>query len=477
MSLSNTAVVIPCYNAAGSIRDVVAEVPEAIGRIYCVNDASPDTLAKVLDEIAAEDPRVQVLTHEVNSGVGAATVTGYYAAIEGDAKVIVKLDSDGQMDPRLIPALIEPILRGDADYVKGNRFFDIASVQKMPAVRLIGNAGLSFMSKLSSGLWHLFDPTNGFTAIHADVAAILPLDKLHKRYFFESDLLFRLGTVGAAVTDVPMEAVYGDEKSGLNEFDALLKFPGLHARNLATRVFYNYFLRGFSTASLMLLVGSLLFTFGGSYGVSQWMESARTGVPATAGTVMLSAFPVLLGVQMLLNFLSHDVSASQRPALHPHIARVRVLKRWQPPAPDKFQRGAGPVSRMAASTSPLAAALESSNSGRATMATAAASARGMPKNTSTPAAPASATPSPASESASAPATLRPASIIQVSNGLSGSPAAAKPAMIPLEAVSQTSNVSSAAGKRFGPAVLCSGGDVLRTRRRRRSAKATVTSDK
>ena len=325
-TLSITAVVIPCYNAADSIREVIADVPAGVRRIYCVNDASPDNLAEVLQAVAAEDPRVQVLTHTVNGGVGAATVTGYRAAIEGGAKIIVKLDSDGQMDPRLIPAIIEPIVHGVADYVKGNRFFDITSVQKMPTLRLIGNAGLSFMSKLSSGLWHLFDPTNGFTAIHADVAAILPLDKLHKRYFFESDLLFRLGTLGAAVRDIPMEAVYGDEKSGLSELDALLKFPGLHLRNLIKRVFYNYFLRDFSTASLMLLVGTLFIALGGIFGVSQWIESARAGVPATAGTVMLSAFPVLLGVQMLLNFLGHDVSASQRPALHPHIGRVKVLR-------------------------------------------------------------------------------------------------------------------------------------------------------
>jgi glycosyltransferase involved in cell wall biosynthesis len=332
--LSNTAVVIPCYKAADSIRDVVADIPAEIGRIYCINDASPDNLADVLDKLTNEDPRVHVVTHAQNGGVGAATVTGYRAAIEGGAKVIVKIDSDGQMDPRLIPALIEPIVNGEADYVKGNRFFDISSVQQMPTVRLIGNAGLSFLSKLSSGLWHLFDPTNGFTAIHADVAASLPLDKLHKRYFFESDLLFRLGTLGAAVRDVPMQAVYGDEKSGLSELDALLKFPGLHLRNLIKRVFYNYFLRGFSTASLMLVFGIMLFAFGGIFGISQWIESARTGVPATAGTVMLSAFPVLLGVQMLLNFLSHDVSSSQRPALHPHIARVRVLKA-QPCGPKK----------------------------------------------------------------------------------------------------------------------------------------------
>lgn len=325
-SLSNTAVVIPCYKAAGSIADVIANIPADIRQIYCVNDASPDNLAEVLDVIAKGDPRVHVLTHEVNGGVGAATVTGYRVAIASGAKIIVKIDSDGQMDPRLIPALIEPIVQGEADYVKGNRFFDISSVQRMPAVRLIGNAGLSFMSKLSSGIWHLFDPTNGFTAIHADVADILPLDKLHKRYFFESDMLFRLGTVGASVCDVPMEAVYGDEKSGLSELDALLKFPGLHLRNLIKRVLYNYFLRDFSTASLSLIMGLLLLFGGGVFGIIHWLESASNGVPATAGTVMLSAFPVLIGVQFLLSFLNHDVSASKRSALHPQIGRVKVLR-------------------------------------------------------------------------------------------------------------------------------------------------------
>ncbi|RKT35262.1 glycosyltransferase involved in cell wall biosynthesis [Roseovarius halotolerans] len=325
-SLSNTAVVIPCFKAADTIATVIADIPPEIRRIYCVNDASPDNLAEVLTRCAKEDPRVHVMTHEVNGGVGAATVTGYKAAISGGAKIIVKIDSDGQMDPRLIPALVEPIIQGAADYVKGNRFFDIASVQQMPVLRLIGNAGLSFMSKLSSGLWHLFDPTNGFTAIHADVAGILPLDRLHKRYFFESDMLFRLGSVGACVRDVPMEAAYGDEKSGLSELDALLKFPGLHLRNLFKRVVYNYFLRGFSTASLNLLVGLALLIGGGVFGMAQWMESARLGVPATAGTVMLSAFPILIGVQLLLSFLNHDVAASQREAIHTQIGRVKVLR-------------------------------------------------------------------------------------------------------------------------------------------------------
>lgn len=319
-------VVIPCYRAAQSIKAVVAEVPEIVSRIYCVNDASDDALAEVLAELAEQNPLLTVLTHSENQGVGGATITGYRAAIVDGADIIVKLDSDGQMDPRLIPALINPIVEGQADYVKGNRFFDVESVRAMPVGRLIGNAGLSFFSKLSTGYWHLFDPTNGFTAIHADVARILPLDKLNKRYFFESDMLFRLGTMRAAAIDVPMEAVYGDEVSNLRELDALLKFPALHLRNFWKRIIYNFFLRDFSTASLNLLAGLMLSIFGLVIGVTAWIHSARAGVPATAGTVMLSAFPLLVGVQLLLSFLSHDVSNSERPALHPRIGRVRKLK-------------------------------------------------------------------------------------------------------------------------------------------------------
>ena len=319
------SVVIPCFRAEKTIGSVVAGIPEFIDTIYCINDASDDSLARVLDEIAETNPRVRVLTHDQNQGVGGATVTGYKAAISDDAEIIVKVDSDGQMDPRLITPLIQPILDGLADYVKGNRFFDIESVGAMPTKRLIGNAGLSFLSKLSTGYWHLFDPTNGFTAIHAEVARVLPLQKLHKRYFFESDMLFRLGTLRAAVSDVPMKSVYGEEESNLQEMDALFRFPVLHARNFFKRLFYNYLLRDFSTASLNLFAGFFLTIFGSIFGIFSWIEGARAGEPATAGTVMLSALPLLVGIQMILSFLSHDVSQSRPTALHKYIGLVRGM--------------------------------------------------------------------------------------------------------------------------------------------------------
>ena len=190
----------------------------------------------------------------------------------------------------------------------------------------MGNAALSFLAKLSTGYWDLFDPANGFTAIHADVAAMLPLDKLHKRYFFESDILFRLRSFGARVVEQPMAAYYGDEKSNLSELNALFTFPFLHARNLLKRIVYNYFLRGFDAASLSLIAGAVLTAFGLGVGVTAWIESAQTGIPATSGTVMLSAAPLLIGFQLLLAFLQHDVAMTPRSAIHPRLSSYTVLK-------------------------------------------------------------------------------------------------------------------------------------------------------
>jgi dolichol-phosphate mannosyltransferase len=320
------AVVMPCYKCAATVAQVIAEIPPEVERIYCVNDASPDGLAPVLDGLAAGNPRVKVIHRPENGGVGAATVSGFLAAAADEMHVVVKLDSDGQMNPAFIPTLIAPIISGEADFVKGNRFFDLDSVRAMPGLRLFGNAGLSFLSKLSTGYWQMFDPTNGYLAVHTNVLNVLPLEKLHPRYFFESDLLFRLSTLGAHMVEVPMEAIYQDEKSSLSELNAFVTFPVLHLRNLTKRIAYNYFLRGFSAASLHLLGGALLLLSGMVYGIKAWIESAATGEPATAGTVMLGALPIIVGFQMLLNFLSHDVASAPRVPIHNYLSRFTVLK-------------------------------------------------------------------------------------------------------------------------------------------------------
>lgn len=191
---SAIAVVIPCYKVTAHILDVVARIGAEVSKIYVIDDKCPDHSGQfVLRE--CRDPRVVVVFNEVNLGVGGAVMAGYRRAIADGADVIVKIDGDGQMEPAMLMRFATPIIKGQADYTKGNRFYDLSRILQMPRIRLFGNAALSFMAKLSTGYWGLFDPTNGYTAISARIAAHLPLEKISKRYFFETDILFRLNTL------------------------------------------------------------------------------------------------------------------------------------------------------------------------------------------------------------------------------------------------------------------------------------------
>lgn len=311
----NVSVVIPCYRARPHVLGVLAAMPPEVATIHVVDDACPDDTGRHV-EAHCQDPRVRVHRNARNLGVGGAVLRGYEEAIAAGAEIIVKVDADGQMDPTLIPQFVAPIARGEADYTKGNRFFDLAGIGRMPPARIFGNAVLSFMAKLSTGYWDIFDPTNGYTAIHADVARRLPASRISQRYFFESDLLFRLNTLRAVVVDIPMDARYGDEVSNLRISAVVGDFLAKHARNLFKRIFYNYFLRDLSIASFFLVIGLALMVAGGAYGVAHWIESARTGVPTAAGTVMLAALPLITGLQFLLAFLNYDIASVPRRPIH-----------------------------------------------------------------------------------------------------------------------------------------------------------------
>ncbi|NWD58648.1 glycosyltransferase family 2 protein [Pseudomonas veronii] len=309
------AVVIPSYKVKKHILEVISGIGNEVERIYVVDDLCPEQSGDFV-EARCDDPRVRIIRHEVNQGVGGAVMSGYRAAIEEGIDIIVKVDGDGQMDPSLIPYFVEPIISGHADYTKGNRFFDLESVRTMPRIRLFGNAALSFMTKMSSGYWDLFDPTNGYTAIHADVAKHLPFEKISKRYFFETDILFRLNTIRAVVVDMPMEAKYEDEESNLKISKIVGEFFVKHVRNFGKRIFYNYYLRDMSLASFELPIGLLLILFGLIYGASGWIESIQQGTPATAGKVMISSLPLILGVQLLLAFIGYDIASMPKRPFH-----------------------------------------------------------------------------------------------------------------------------------------------------------------
>jgi glycosyltransferase involved in cell wall biosynthesis len=311
------AVVIPCFKVSQSLKSVLNDIGSEVTSIYCVDDKCPEESWKVAELMANKDSRIHIIKRNRNGGVGAAVISGYKIALEEGADIIIKIDGDGQMDPRLIPNFIRPISENRADFIKGNRFYDLRSISSMPLVRIIGNSILSFINKLSSGYWNIFDPNNGFTAVHAKVLKILPMEKLNRRFFFEADMLFRLSTIRAVVKDIPMDPIYGNEKSNLSILNTLLTFPYLHCNRIAKRIFYNYFLRNFNIASLYLVLGLFLSLFGIWFGIDSWIELSGKDETASAGTVMLAAMPIIVGNTYLVGFLAYDIQDIPTDPIHP----------------------------------------------------------------------------------------------------------------------------------------------------------------
>jgi glycosyltransferase involved in cell wall biosynthesis len=327
--MTSVAVVIPTYRAKATILSVLSMIGSEVDRIYVVDDACPEQTGKFVSEHCT-DPRVCVLHNEINQGVGGATLAGYRAAVADNATVIVKLDSDAQMDPELIPYFVQPILSGQADYTKGNRFFDAVSLSSMPPVRIFGNAVLSLMTKISTGYWGNVDPSNGYTAIHARLVPLLPIERISKRFFFETDILFYLGLLRAVVIDIPIIAHYGEEESNLKIKSILLPFVWAHFTRFFRRVALNYFVRDFSFASLCLLAGVPLFLFGTIYGLANWISHLGSAAPTPTGTIMIATLSILLGIQFLLFFFSADIAATPRRPLHVLLATevLRPLKQF-----------------------------------------------------------------------------------------------------------------------------------------------------
>ena len=321
VELPIVAVVIPAYQAAATVPHVIAGVPAFVRHIVVVDDGSGDATGRVVRDL--HDPRVDLVAHERNQGVGAAVMTGYERAVALGAEVIAKMDADGQMDPDHLLALITPIVIGKADYTKGNRFLHARELRAMPGRRRFGNAGLSFMTKLASGYWGIFDPTNGYTAIHASLVPLLAEAPIGKRYFFESSMLLSLSLLRGVVRDVYIPARYPlGSKSQLSESRAALQFPWRLLRGFLRRVRLEYFVRDFTAVSLYLVFGFVLTLFGLIWGVWHWALSAQVGVPATTGTVMIAVLPIIVGVQLLLQALTLDIANVPSEPVHTSVRLV-----------------------------------------------------------------------------------------------------------------------------------------------------------
>jgi glycosyltransferase involved in cell wall biosynthesis len=302
--------VLPGYNEANHIGQVIETMPEFVDHIIVVDDCSEDGTVEAAT--AAGDPRLIVLTTSHNQGVGGATVMGYQRAMELESDIIAKMDGDGQMDPAYLSSLLDAITEQGYDYAKGNRFLASESLALMPKHRLFGNIALTFLTKMASGYWHIFDPQNGYTAIRTGALRVLDLNTIHKRYFFENDMLVHLNFFGFRVKDVAIPARYGKEESSMSVFKVSTTFPLLLVRRYFHRIYQKYVLRDFSPIALFLFLGLILFFWGALFGLYLWIETAISGIATPTGTIMLALLPLVLGFQLLLEAIVLDVQETPK---------------------------------------------------------------------------------------------------------------------------------------------------------------------
>ncbi len=306
----NVAVVIPAYNEEPFIANFLRSLPAFVDRIVVIDDCSQDHTVDAATSVS--DDRLLVLYTPQRWGMGGAMLLGYQKALDLGSDIIVKMDGDGQMDPKWLPRLLDGLLDNGAQYVKGNRFLATASLALMPRHRLVGNFALTFMTKLASGYWHIFDAHNGYTAITAETLQLLDLNALDKGYFFQSDILIQLNYHDLRVMDVSIPARYGLEKSSQSPLKAGVVFPLLFLGRFFHRVYQKYVLRDFSPIALFLFSGLALFLWGIAFGIYLTIKSTMTGHPTPTGTIMLSVLPVILGFQLLLQAIVLDIQQTPK---------------------------------------------------------------------------------------------------------------------------------------------------------------------
>jgi len=300
-------VVVPAYNEEKLVAETLRAVPAFVDNVVVIDDCSEDGTSEVAKSV--DDPRIEVIRHEVNTGVGGAIITGHRRALEIGGDVDVVMAGDAQMNPNYLGALLDPIADEGYGFTKANRFFGWESFRGMPRHRVLGNVVLSFLTKMASGYWNLFDPQNGYTAIRQDVLARLPLDRISKRYQFENDLLIHLAVLSVRARDVPIPASYGAEISTMKLSRVAREISTLLFKRFWQRIWWKYVLWSFSPIALLLFSGIALLLFGVSWGIFATIYALGAHSP-TAGTVLLAVAPSMTGTYMLVQALILDIEAT-----------------------------------------------------------------------------------------------------------------------------------------------------------------------
>lgn len=298
------SIAVPAHNEEAHIARVIETMPPFVDHIVVVDDASSDATSMKAEAVG--DRRVQVIRHERNLGVGGAIVTAHRRGLDLGCDISVVMAGDGQMDPDYLPSLLDPIVEDGYGFAKANRFFSMDSFRGMPRQRVFGNIVLSFLTKLASGYWHLFDPQNGYTAISRSALERLSLDRLSTTYEFENDLLINLNILDIRALDVPIPALYGDERSDIKLRRVVPDISRLLMRGFFRRLVLKYVIRSFSPIALFFFVGLALVTWSVIFGL--WVVFQTLGPDAAStGTVILSVIPFVVGVQLLISAIVLDI--------------------------------------------------------------------------------------------------------------------------------------------------------------------------
>jgi glycosyltransferase involved in cell wall biosynthesis len=302
------AVVVPAHNEEALVASTVARIPDFVDRVIVVDDGSQDTTA---ERAGNADPRVEVVAHERNEGVGAAIVTGYRRAIAEKADVTCVMAADGQMDPDDLEKLVRAVARDECDYAKANRLFTGQAWQLIPRTRYIGNAILSFLTKIASGYWHIADSQSGYTAVNRETLELLDLDRIYRRYGFPNDMLVHLNVWNRRVRDYPSRPIYGvGERSGIRLHSAIPRISWLLVKGFFWRLKEKYVIRDFHPLVLFYTLGFLLVGVGVVLGI---IETALriAGNAVSVGTVVLVALLIISGSQFALFAMWFDMESNK----------------------------------------------------------------------------------------------------------------------------------------------------------------------
>jgi glycosyltransferase involved in cell wall biosynthesis len=305
------AVVVPAHNEEELLPVTLASVPDFVDRIIVVDDASRDSTAGRAQTAAAGDPRIAVLAHERNGGVGAAIVTGYKRALDERIDVTCVMAADNQMDPEDLEAIVLPVARGEVDYAKANRLVSGQAWELIPRHRYLGNAVLSLLTKIASGYWHVADSQSGYTALGLPMLEQLDLDRIYARYGFPNDMLVHLNVWNARVRDVPSRPIYGvGERSGIRLRRVVPSISLLLFKGFWWRLWQKYVIRDFHPLVFFYVLGILMSIAGFALGVAE-VVLRILGNDITAATIVLVALLLIFGSQFTLFAMWFDLESNK----------------------------------------------------------------------------------------------------------------------------------------------------------------------